>query len=368
MSLYNWQQPLWPQFKWDDTAIAQKLKQYCEGSTALVDRLSLLPGTELQDYLLERLVEEARSTSGIEGEVMSREDLMSSVINNLHLGGTLRNVRNLRAKAIAQQIILNRDTFSRPLTATMLKYWHELLLGYENRLNVIGDYRQGVSPMRIMSGPEYRQEVHFEAPPAIRVAQEMEPLIAYCNSSNPQTVAGVTKAGVAHVWFESIHPFEDGNGRLGRAIIEKMLSQSLGVFVPFSISHTIERRRNAYYTALNRSTQTLDITPWLVYFSEILIESIEYANSLVNFTLQKHEYLSGIAARISNQELKAIEKMLATGPDGFQGGMTTKKYMHINRVSQATAARALKHLTEIRALLQQGKGRSTHYVLPFGVS
>ena len=342
-----------------------KLKQYCKESAALVDRISLLPSNEVQDYLIERLVEEARSTSSIEGEFMSRQDLMSSIVNNLNLGGTLKNVRDLRAKAIGQQIILNRDTYARPLTATTLKYWHELLLGYENRLNVVGDYRQGLSPMRIVSGPEYRQEVHFEAPPADRIAGEMDPLIAYCNGSNPQSVAGVTRAGIAHVWFESIHPFEDGNGRLGRAIVEKMLSQSLGVFIPFSISHTIERKRNAYYDALSRSSRSLDITPWLVYFSETLLEAIEYANSLIAFTLKKHEYLAKISPRISVHEMKAIDKMLSLGPDGFQGGMTTKKYVRINRVSQATAARSLKHLTEIGALIQQGKGRSTHYVLPF---
>ncbi len=158
---------------------------------------------------------------------MSRQDLMSAVINNLNLGGALRNVRDLRAKAIGQQLIFNRDTYARPLPATTLKYWHELLLGYENRLQIIGDYRQGRLPMRIISGPDYRQEIHFEAPPADRVATEMEPFIAYCNASNPQTVPGITRAGIAHVWFESVHPFEDGKGRLGSAIMEKMVSQSL---------------------------------------------------------------------------------------------------------------------------------------------
>ncbi|MGB3801947.1 MAG: DUF4172 domain-containing protein [Lewinella sp.] len=365
MSSYNWQHESWPSFRWDELAVESGLRKYCERSVTLVDRIRLLPAQEVQDYLVERLVEEARSTSSIEGEVVSRQDLVSSVTNNLNLGATVRNVRDLRAQAIGQQIILNRDTFPRPLTETTLKYWHELLLGYENRLNVVGDYRRGLSPMRIVSGSEYRQEIHYEAPAASQVPAEMPPLVAYCNSPKPQSVTGVSKAGVAHLWFESIHPFEDGNGRIGRAILEKMLSQSLGVFVPFSISHTIEGRKKEYYTALNQSSRSLDITPWMVYFSEVLLESLHYADSLIAFTLKKHNYLSGLRGALAAHEDKAIQKMLNSGPEGFRGGMTTKKYMRINRVSQPTAARALKRLTEIGALIQKGAGRSTHYVLPF---
>ena len=365
MSLYNWQQENWPEFFWDADAIEDTLETYCKKSVLLVDRINLLPTEEVQDYLIERLVEEARSTSSIEGEIMSREDLVSSVMNNLNIQGSLQNVRDLRAKAIGQQIILNRDTFSRPLTETALKYWHELLLGYENRLNVIGNYREGATPMRIVSGPTYRQKVHYEAPPAERVAKEMQVLIDYCNSPKPQTVAGITKAGIAHIWFESIHPFEDGNGRIGRAIIEKMLSQSLGVFVPFSISHAIEQRKKDYYASLNKASRSLDISPWLIYFSQVLIESLQYAESLINFTLQKHSLLMRIGTGISPHERKALDKMFAAGSNGFEGGMTTKKYMRINRVSQPTAARSLRHLTEIGALVQRSQGRGTHYVLPF---
>ncbi|NJB87087.1 Fic family protein [Lewinella marina] len=366
MSLYNWQHEGWPNFQWDAPAIQDRLQRYCRDSVALVDRIRLLPEEEVHAYLLERLVEEARSTSSIEGEIMSRHDLMSSVMNNLNLGGHAKSGHDLRAKAIGQQMILNRDTFSRPLTESTLKYWHELLLGYENRLTAIGEYRQGLTPMRIVSGPDYRQEIHFEAPPADRVPSEMQPFIDYCNTSRPQTVAGVTKAGVAHLWFESIHPFEDGNGRIGRAVMEKMLSQSLGVFVPFSLSHAIERRRKEYYAALNASSHSLDITPWMVYFSEVLLEALNHANQLVTFTLRKHEYLTAVGNQLSDHERKAIGKMLEAGPSGFQGGMTTKKYMRITRVSQPTAARALKRLSLIGALLQRGRGRATHYVLPFG--
>ncbi|CAH1000721.1 Protein adenylyltransferase SoFic [Neolewinella maritima] len=289
---------------------------------------------------------------------------MSSVLNNLNLGSATNQVKDLRARAIGQQIVLNRETFTRPLTETALKYWHELLLGYDTTLKVTGDYRQGTSPMRIVSGPEYKQVIHFIAPPANRVAVEMEGFIAYCNSTYPPGIHPVLSAGIAHLYFESIHPFEDGNGRIGRAILEKMLSQQLGTFIPFSISHSIEARRKAYYVALNTSQTTLDITSWLNYFCEVLLEAIDYADSLVDFTLHKQTYFNEFATQLDPHHRKAIDKLFAAGPAGFQGGMSTRKYMYINRVSQATAARALRYLTSIGALTRHGSGRSTHYLLP----
>ena len=362
--MYNWEHPDWPNFRYDGKDYTAQINSYVATVEELQASIASLAAEDARTYFLERLVEEAASTSSIEGEIMSRQDLMSSVMNNLNIGVGGIEVKDLRARAIGQQIVLNRETYVRPLTETALKYWHELLLGYDRTLHVVGDYRRGSSPMRIVSGPSYKQKVHFEAPPATNVPVEMERFVGYCNTSTAKTVHPVLKAGVAHLYFESIHPFEDGNGRIGRAILEKLLSQHLGTFVPYSISHAIGSNCKAYYAALRESSSSLDISPWLAYYCQILIKAVEYADTLVGFSLQKQRYFKQFASQLDPHHRKAIDKMFATGPAGFQGGMTTRKYMRINRVAQATAARALRYLTSIGALTQQGAGRSTHYLLP----
>ena len=363
--MYNWQHPDWPafNFNFDLSAHVPSVDRYTKAVDELVARIQQLDQDAAHDYFVERLVEEAATTSEIEGEVMSRDDLMSSLLNNLNIGGgSDRIVRDQRARAIGQQIVLNRETFARPLTETALKYWHELLLGYSTSLRYVGEYRQASSPMQIISGPEYKREVHFEAPPASRVPSEMQRFITYCNRRSD--LHPIIRAGVAHLYFESIHPFEDGNGRLGRAILEKLLSQELGTFIPFSLSHAVEARRKDYYRALNTSSRGLDINPWLSYYFEVLLEAVSYADSLVGFTIRKQHYYRRFANQLNAGHRKAIAKLFAAGPAGFRGGMTTKKYMRINRVSQATAARALGYLTTLGALTQHGAGRSTHYRLP----
>ncbi|MBB4079555.1 Fic family protein [Lewinella aquimaris] len=366
--MYSWQFSDWPNFTYDSNAFRTGVDSYTNRVTQLLERIGQLSNEDIYQYLVDRLVEEAITTSSIEGEKIGREDLVSSVMNNLNIGGRLlsehQTVSDLRARAIGRQIVLNRETFADPLTETALKYWHELLLGYDDRLKVVGEYRRGKSPMRIVSGPAYRQKIHYEAPPADRVPREMTRLVSYCNASVTEDDCPVLRAGVAHFWFESIHPFEDGNGRIGRALLEKLLSQHLGAFIPFSLSHAIEQRRKEYYAALRDSQTSLDITPWMTYFCNVLSEAVTYAEELVEFTVRKHAYFQRYGDLLNEHESKAIKKMFAAGPSGFTGGMTNRKYVSINRVSPSTAARALHRLAKIGALQMQGAGRSVHYVLP----
>ena len=361
--MYNWQQADWPNFTYDNRAVAGVSGAYKAVVTGLISEVGQLPDTDLSEYLLTVAVEEAVTSSSIEGENINREELRSSILNNLNLG-VQRPTRDRRATAIARLITLNRQTFAEPLTETALKYWHQLLLSFDPHLNVLGDYRQGSQPMRIVSGPVYRQTVHFEAPPADRVSTEMAALISFCNQPTSNYQSAVARAGVAHLWFESIHPFEDGNGRLGRALIEKLLSQQLGTFVPFSLSHSIEQHRSAYYAALQTSQHTLDITPWMTYFCEVLLHAVEYAQVLIGYSIRKYAYFQRFDAHLTPSARKAISKMFAAGPEGFKGDMTARKFASINRVSRATATRALQQLTALGALTQHGAGRSTHYRLP----
>lgn len=362
--MYNWQHPQWPHFDFDGALVNPGIEHYGAAVKSLEKKIRELPQQEVTAFILERMVEEASTTSGIEGEVLSKEELMSSLRNNLNIGTVHEPVRDRRAKSIAELIVLNRSTFQLPLSEITLKYWHETLLNWDTRLNNIGRYRSSDAPMQIISGPSYRLTVHFEAPPASQLREEMGSFIDYCSvRSTYSHEEAILKAGIAHIWFESIHPFEDGNGRIGRAIIEKFLSQGLGDFIPFSISHAIERRCKEYYESLKQSQTSPDITAWMAFFVECLNEAVNYADTLVSFTVQKHAYFKKFDGLLSTPQIKAIGKMFLAGPKGFRGGMTAKKYMSITRASRATASRSLTELAGIGALEKKGAGRSVHYRL-----
>ena len=363
--LYNWQRSDWPKFTFDERSVVPLLENYLVQVDLLQNKIERLPESDLEAFMLERIVEEASSTSSIEGDQISREQLMSSLLNNLTMGKRRHEIRDMRATGITRQIESNRQTWDEPLTETTLKYWHQLLLGHDKNLRVIGDYRKGEDAMQVISGPATNLTVHYEAPPAKRLRKEMQILVKCCNERQRLPIENIKTSGVAHLWFESIHPFEDGNGRIGRALIEKLLSQVLRRFIPFSISHAIEAKRNLYYASLKASQTGTDITPWMKFFGECLADGVAYADTIVDFTVKKHLYYTRFRDQLSSEEAKVIAKMFESGPEGFQGGMSARKYVSINRVSRATATRALQRLADIGALVQRGQRRGTHYVLPF---
>lgn len=362
--MYNWEHPGWPEFRFNYDLLLPKVERYESSLRQLMDQLIHLSSDDFGGYEVERLVDEAATTSSIEGEVISRQELLSSIRNNLNTThGVAKNVRDLRARAVSQQIVHNRNTFEQPLSETTLKYWHQLLLNYDTTLAVVGDYRQGSGPMRIVSGPVYRQQVHFEAPPSNRVPAEMKRFIEFIRNRHEWINHPILKAGVSHIYFESIHPFEDGNGRIGRSILEKLLSQYLGSFIPFSISRAIESKRKEYYETLRVASTTLDIDPWMKYYCEALHTAVDYAHELVGSVLKQQRFFQAYGDRLDKENRKVLTKMFDEGPAGFRGGMTAKKYASINRVSRATATRALTRLTEIGALSRHGAGRGVHYKL-----
>ncbi|MDR1757935.1 MAG: Fic family protein [Bacteroidales bacterium] len=173
----------------------------------------------------------------------------------------------------------------------------------------------------------------------------------------------IVKTAITHLYFESIHPFEDGNGRIGRALIEKCLSESFNKQVMMSISRTIEKDKNKYYAELKKAQTTLEIDSWLLYFSQILIDAQQNAIDVLNFSVKKTHFFDTHKALLNTRQTKAINKMLDAGIDGFEGGMTAKKYISIAKTSKATATRDLQELVENKILTRQGDGRGTRYVL-----
>jgi Fic family protein len=165
------------------------------------------------------------------------------------------------------------------------------------------------------------------------------------------------------LYFESIHPFEDGNGRIGRALIEKCLSDSLGKQIIMSISQTIEKNKNKYYSELKKAQRTLEINSWLLYFSQVLVDAQKNALEILDFSIKKSQFTDKYQAIMNNRQTKAINKMLDAGIDGFKGGMTAKKYVSITKTTKATATRDLQELVKIGVLFQNLAGRSTNYIL-----
>lgn len=263
-------------------------------------------------------------------------------------------------------IVEVRASYQEPLSTEMLKDWHKVLFVHAKNM-IVGNWREGEDPMQVVSGPIGREIVHFEAPPSKDVAKEMKAMINWYNQLNfPQIdVIGsaLLKSAIVHLYFESIHPFEDGNGRIGRALAEKALSQSLKKPVLLSISKTIEADKKMYYQALKDAQRGMDITAWIEYFIKVVILAQRDSKALVGFLLEKVKYFDKYKDYMQDRHVKVIEKMFDAGPEGFQGGMSAKIYMSITHVSKATATRDLQYLHEHGLLIQSGAGRSVRYEL-----
>jgi Fic family protein len=195
----------------------------------------------------------------------------------------------------------------------------------------------------------------------------MERYIAWFNATAPNAESTIqqapVRAAIAHLYFESIHPFEDGNGRIGRVLAEKALIQTIGAPALMSLSATLEHNKAAYYAALKKAQHTLNINGWLDYFIRVILDAQERAQKTILFTLTKAKFFNEFNNRLNPRQAKVIDRMFMAGPGGFEGGMTATKYMRIARTSKATATRDLQELVAMRALVVQGQGRSTRYGL-----
>lgn len=365
--MYNWEQPDWPDFKYDLQPLEDILLRFALETGDVTGMLRGLPQDVAQETITQMLISEAIKTSAIEGEFFSRQDVMSSVRNRLGLNATPDNVKDKRAQGAGELVVDVRNSFAEPLTEEKLFEWHRTLLKESRHVNT-GAWRTGDEPMQVVSGPIGRETVHYEAPPSSKVAAEMKRYIEWFNDTAPggkdEIKQAPVRSAVAHLYFESIHPFEDGNGRIGRAIAEKALSQTIGRPVLLSLSASIENNKRAYYAALSSTQRTgNDISEWVTYFCETILQAQREARQLIELTLKKTRFFDQYKKALNDRQLKAVNKMLDALPEGFEGGMTAKKYMSITRASKATATRDLQELAEAGVIVSQGGGRSIHYNL-----
>lgn len=233
-------------------------------------------------------------------------------------------------------------------------------------LRQIGHYRSHDEPMQIVSGELYEPTVHFEAPPSSSVQHEMDQFVDWFNrseSGRPYALPALIRSGVAHLYFESIHPFEDGNGRIGRAISEKALSQSLSRPTLIAIAYIIEKKRKAYYAALQSNSRDLCIEKWLHYFCEMVIAAQNRTQSMIDFLIKKSVFYQTFADQLNPRQEKAIARIFREGVDGFKGGLSAENYISITGAARATATRDLQKLIEIGAFTKTGERKYTRYYL-----
>lgn len=364
--MYNWQFSNWPHFKYQTAILDDILLAFAEATGHISGLLKGLPRDVQTDAVIAMMIAEAIKTSEIEGEYFSREDVASSIRHKL---GLLNNqsISNKNAAGVGELMVIVRNTYSEPLTADMLFSWHKVLLQHHTTTTTIGEWRKDVAAMQVVSGAIGKEVIHFEAPPSVIVPVEMQQFINWFNNTAPSGVNEIKKApvrsAIAHLYFESIHPFEDGNGRVGRAIAEKALSQTLGRPVLLSLSKTIEANKKLYYDTLKQAQQSDDVTDWVTYFTNIVLEAQLQATQLVEVVLRKTKLFSKFSNQLNERQLKVINKMFDAEPEGFVGGMTAKKYISITKASKATATRDLQALENLGILQIAGGGRSTHYYL-----
>lgn len=363
---FNWQQKDWPEFKYNLGEVEGSLSKFIEETGYLSGMLNALPEGSQLEAVLNQMVSEAINTSEIEGEYLSRKDVMSSIRNKMGLNKPPAPVKDKMAQGIGQLMVDVRNTFAAPLTKQVLFSWHKMLLNKSSSIPV-GEWRKHKEPMQIISGAFGKEKIHFEAPPSSRIPGEMRKFILWFNDTAPGGKREIKKAplrsAIAHLYFESIHPFEDGNGRIGRAIAEKALSQTIGRPVLLSLSQTIDTDRKAYYAALENAQRNNEITAWVKYFVNVVLDAQIQAKKWIDFTLKKARFFDRFKNILNDRQLKVINRMADEGPKGFEGGMTARKYISITKTSKATATRDLRLLTEMGVLKEEGDGRNSHYLL-----
>jgi Fic family protein len=362
---WNWQKRGWPRFTYEKSAFADFEACFLRQSGIFLGALKHVSTEDKDALVVELMSTEAQKTSEIEGEILNRDSLQSSIRRNFGFDDKNRKIPPAE-QGIAEMMVDLYKTFDQPLSHEQLFAWHRLLMKGRKDLHAVGAYRTHEDPMQVVSGPVHKPKVHFEAPPSKAMRREMTQFIQWLNDTAPggkNPLPALTRAGIAHLHFVCIHPFEDGNGRIGRAIAEKALSQCLGQPTLIALSHTIQERRKIYYDSLEKNNKDIEITDWLVYFANTILEAQGYTQKLIDFLIEKSKLYEKIRGKMNARQEKVIARLFREGPAGFKGGLSAEKYISIAKTSRATATRDLQGLLEIGALQKTGERKYTRYSL-----
>ena len=364
---YIWQSSRWPRFTWDTECLLAKLGECRLAQGKLLARISSLGFAYAEQARTDILLEEALTTSAIEGEKLNRDSVRSSIARKLGLPAAgLPHDRS--ADGLIDVLLDATQKYTSALTNDRLFSWHAALFptGYSGLHKITVGAWRGPAPMQVVSGSIGRETVHFEAMPHDRVAAAMEELLAWWRES-PGTLDSIIRAAVAHFWFVTIHPFEDGNGRIARALTDMALAEDdRQPMRYYSLSSQINAERKSYYEILEQSQKSgTDITAWLQWFLGCFDRCITTSEKIMGMVLDKAAFWYRNAhVELTDRQRKAVNMLLDAGRGGFTGGLTNRKYAAITGVSRATATRELQHMLELGIIkANSGRGRSASYDL-----
>jgi Fic family protein len=367
---YIWEQKNWPNLVWQNDRLINILSKARLVQGKLLSKVSTLGLDHNQESRSQILVEETLKTAAIEGVKFDKEAVRSSVARRLGLPTAGLKPPDRNAEGLIDMILDATENYAKPLTLKRIKSWQAALFptGYSGLTKIdIGKWRTK-DPMQVVSGPMNRERVHYEAPPSNRVQSEMTLFLSWWKNQKKQ-LDGLIRAGIAHVYFVSIHPFEDGNGRIARALTDMALSQDENMDKRYySLSGRIMTERKAYYDMLEKTQKgTLDITDWLEWFLECFMRAIKDSDEAIQKVMQKSLFWQKHAQTMFNKnQQKVLNRLLDAGEGGFKGGLTTRKYVGMAKVSRATAYRDITDLVEKKVLKQnKTKGRSVSYEVIF---
>lgn len=365
MAIYIYQLKGWPNFTWENAAVAALLGQVRHHQGKLLGRMQHYGFDLLAEATLQTLTLDVIKSSEIEGEVLNNDQVRSSIARRLgmDIAGLIPVDRNV--EGVVEMMLDATQNFKLSLTEERLFAWHAAMFptGRSGMHKIIvGGWRDNTKddPMQVVSGPSGREVVHFQAPGAELLTGEMNTFFDWFNSEN--NLDPVLKAAVCHLWFVTIHPFDDGNGRIGRAITDLQLSRADDTSQRFySMSAQIRKERNAYYDILEETQKGgLDITGWITWFLNCLNRAIAATDETLSKVIKKATFWSHQAYNLNERQKMMLNKML----DGFEGKLTSSKWAKICKCSSDTAIRDINDLVQQGILIKEpGGGRSTSYKL-----
>lgn len=365
---FIWQRSAWPDLRYDPAELSAALAAARQAQGKVLGVFHAIGLERLSEVERAIWTGEAVASAAIEGEKLDLEAVRSSVLRRLGEGGEGRLDRHVEGLLDVMEDATSAH--ARPLTAERLCRWQAALFpAGSSGLHriVVGAFRRGDTPMQIVSGPVGRERVHYEAPPSKAIPREIRQFVVWWEKTRPgrpDAPDGIARAGLAHLWFETIHPFEDGNGRVGRALVDMALAQDVDDRRRlYSLSRQLMSVRNRYYEALNAAQRgPLDVTPWLMFFIEQLRLACLASQAVVESALEKGRFWATHTRHALNErQLKVIQRLLDAGRGGFEGGMSAEKYANLTGVSKATATRDLTALAAVGLLAVTGQMKGTRY-------
>lgn len=362
-NIYIWQREDWPKFYWDSEALLAPLSRLSRLHGLLNGRMSMLGFNEKSQSLLSAMTDELISSSQIEGVILNPHSVRSSIARRLGIESDGLLVEDHYVEGLVDVMLDAIHNCNKPLSDDRLFGWHAALfpLGRSGMHRItVADWRQGEEPMQVVSGAFGHEKVHYEAPTSDAVPTEMCRLIEWCNNAE---MSPFILAAVAHLWFVTIHPFDDGNGRISRTLADMFLSRlDEDSARYYSMSAEINRKKKSYYEALERAQRgNLDITEWMLWFFDCLADAIHNASCVIERTLQKAMYWETFRnVQINERQRKVVNRLW----DGFEGKLTTSKWAKMCGCSQDSALRDINYLLSKGMLRKSDEGgRSANYLL-----